>query len=70
MNHIDDEQAWPKYVAMLVHSAWASTVLLHRSPVPSHSKFNYMAGLCKATCLIAMKLVGGPRDDTASGHDG
>lgn len=39
----------------------------------SHSKFNYMAGLCNtlisSTCLIAVKVAGGPHDDTAPGHD-
>lgn len=39
----------------------------------SHSKFNYIAGLCNtlisSTCLIAVKVAGGPHDDAASGHN-
>lgn len=77
--HVDntDKPYWSKahtwaIVAMPVHSMWASGVLLHRSPVASHSKFNYIAGLCNtlisSTCLIAVKVAGGPHDDTASGH--
>lgn len=52
---------------MPVHTVWASRVLLHRSTVAYHTKLNCTASLCNtlisSTCLIAVKVAGGPRDD-------
>lgn len=60
-------------VEMLEHHVWVSRLLLNRRPVASHSKLNDSAGLSAAhtssTCPLPVKVEGGPRDDTASGHD-